>query len=65
MFQAGGRLLLLATCHDADPKSLSSKLAGWCRDAGLRLSPPRSIPADDPRWLLAVATRTEPSTAAA
>jgi len=65
MIQAGGRLLLLTTCHEADPKSLGAQLAGWCREAGLRLSPPRSIPADDPRWLLAVATRTEPSTVAA
>jgi SAM-dependent methyltransferase len=65
MIQAGGRLLLLMSCHDEDSKSLSSKLARWCREAGLRLSPPRSIPAADPHWLLAVATRTEPSTAAA
>ena len=65
MIQAGGRLLLLTTCSDEDSGSLNSEFAAWCREAGLRLSPSRSIPAGNPRWLLAVATRTEPSTAAA
>jgi len=65
MIQQGGRLLLLTTCLDVDPHSMSAKMAGWCRDAGLRLSPPRSIPAKQPRWLLAVATRTQASTDAA
>lgn len=63
VIQPAGRLLLLTTCTDPGP--LNAELAGWCRDAGVRLSPPRSIPANDPRWLLAVATRTEQSTAAA
>lgn len=62
---AGGRLILLTTCSGKDTHSLGAGLAGWCREAGLRLSPPRSIPAKNPRWLLAVATRTESSTAAA
>ncbi len=65
MIQPSGRLLLLTTCTGLGPGPLSTELAGWCRDAGVRLSPPRSIPAKNPRWLLAVATRTEQSTAAA
>ena len=65
MIQAGGRLLLLTSCSDRDSHELNTQLAGWCREAGLRLSPPRSIPAGDPSWLLAVATRAEPSSAAA
>lgn len=65
MIQAGGRLLLLCSCGDKDPQELIAELAEWCRDAGLRLSPPRAIPAKQARWLLAVATRAEPSTAAA
>ena len=63
--RSGGRLLLLNRCSDDAPAEVSKRLAGWCRDAGLRLSPPRSVPAKNPRWLLAVATRAEPSTAAA
>ncbi len=62
---AGGRLILLTTCSGKGTHSLGARLAGWCREADLRLSPPRSIPAKNPRWLLAVATRTESSTAAA
>ncbi len=65
LIQAGGRLLVLTACDEQDARLLSLQLAAWCRDAGLRLSPPRSIPAQRPRWLLAVATRTEAITAAA
>ena len=65
LIQPGGRLLVLTACDGQDSKSLTLELAAWCRDAGLRLSPPRAIPANQPRWLLAVATRAEPTTAAA
>lgn len=65
MIQMGGRLLLLCDCEDVDSQALISQLAGWCRDAGLRLSPPRAIPSSQARWLLAVATHAEASTAAA
>jgi len=60
-----GRLLILAKCSDQGPNTLATELAGWCRIAGLRLSPPRAVPANNPRWLLAVATRAQSSTAAA
>jgi len=63
--QSAGRLLILTTCGDQGPLALTAELADWCRDAGLRLSPPRSVPANHPRWLLAVATRTQSSAAAA
>ena len=65
LIQPGGRLLVLTAFDGQDSKSLTLELAAWCRDAGLRLSPPRAIPANQPRWLLAVATRAEPTTAAA
>ena len=65
LIQPGGRLLVLTACNERDARPLSLELAAWCRDAGLRLSPPRSIPANRPRWLLAVATGTEAKTAAA
>jgi hypothetical protein len=57
--------LILCSCDDTDGKALGKQLSGWCRDAGLRLSPPRAVPAQQPRWLLAVATRIQSSTAAA
>ena len=70
-----GRLLILCSCGDVDSKSLDEhslgkksfgkQLSNWCRDAGLRLSSPRAVPAQQPRWLLAVATRIQSSTAAA
>ena len=65
LIKPGGRLLVLTTCDAQDSQALRSKLAAWCHEAGLRLSPPRSVPANQPRWLLAVATRAEPTTAAA
>ena len=63
--QPDGRLLILTKCGDQGTSALASELAGWCRIAGLRLSPPRAVPANYPRWLLAVATRAQSSTAAA
>ena len=59
LIKPGGRLLLLTTCEQQAVDTIARELASWCRDAGLRLSPPRAIPAKDPRWLLAVATRLE------
>ncbi len=63
--QPDGRLLILAKCGDQGTSALASELADWCRIAGLRLSPPRAIPTNYPRWLLAVATRSQSSKAAA
>lgn len=65
VIHAGGRLILLTTCSGTDTRTIGARLAGWCGEADLRLSRPRSIPAKNPRWLLAVATRTESSAAAA
>lgn len=63
--QPAGRLLILTACGDQGPVTLAAELADWCREAGLRLSPPRAVPAKHPRWLLAVATRSQSSKAAA
>jgi len=65
VIRVGGRVLLLCDCRDIDARDLVARLANWCREASLRLSPPRAIPAKQARWLLAVATRAEASTAAA
>ena len=58
----GGRVLLLASVGDASISDLRSQFAVWAAAANLRLASPRSIPANNPDWLLAVATvadRTE------
>ena len=59
-----GRLIILATVPiERVPvegaRKVTNRLARWCRGAGLRLAPPRSIPAASPRWLLAIATHAE------
>lgn len=60
----GGRILILNSVH-GDTAELSRHFAEWSHEAGLRLAPPRAIPPNNPRWLLAVATRAEAATAAA
>jgi len=65
ILRAGGRLLLLVrTEHDAAAQ-LERHLADWCRTVGLRLAAPRRVPANNARWLLAVATRADQQSAAA
>jgi len=61
LLRPAGRLLILSavSADDDDSAALTTRLAGWCRDAGLRLAPPRAVPSRSPRWLLAVATRAE------
>jgi ArsR family transcriptional regulator len=61
----GGRLLLLNQADDRDITGFEKQLALWCGAAGLRLAPPRRIPVDEPRWLLAVASLADQDTAAA
>lgn len=64
----GGRVLLLASVGDASISDLRSQFAAWAAAANLRLAPARSIPANNPDWLLAVATvadRTEHAPVAA
>jgi ArsR family transcriptional regulator len=65
LLKTNGRLLLLATTSNEIAKDLQKKFGSWCRDANLRLTTPRVIPANKPRWLLAVATLADSATAAA
>ena len=65
MIEPGGRVIVLSRCDVPTAIGVTSSLAEWCGEAGLRLSSPRAVPAKEPRWLLAVATRVEQSTAAA
>lgn len=65
MLKAGGRLIVISRVRPAGGADLAAELPNWCADAGLRLSLPKLIPANKPRWLLAVATRTAQTDAAA
>ena len=60
-----GRLVFLSTTDSRRVRADAEQLGQWCADAGLRLSPPRAIPASEPRWLIAVATHTEQAGVAA
>jgi ArsR family transcriptional regulator len=61
----GGRLLLLCHTDDGAAANIEKQLAVWCRSAGLRLSPAKNIPVEEPRWLLAVASVADQQTVAA
>ena len=64
ILRRGGRLLLIQSdVHDM--AALEKQLAVWCGGADLRLAPPRRIPVNEPRWLLAVAAPAGRETVAA
>jgi ArsR family transcriptional regulator len=65
VLRPGGRLLLLAATGQRDFHDNATQLASWCADSGLRLAPARPVPAKQPEWLLAVATKHEAATAVA
>lgn len=65
LLKPGGRLLLLGEAGVGDIDAFQDQLVIWCRTAGLRLAPPRRIPSEQPRWLLAVATLADSQTLAA
>ena len=65
LLRPGGRLLLLATCGDANAIELRQKFAAWCKTVELRLAMPRQIPDKNPHWLLAVITVANPASVAA
>ena len=65
ILRPGGRLLMLSAVAVENLADLQARLAGWCGETGLRLAPARAVPAKDPQWLLAVATKHDAATAAA
>jgi ArsR family transcriptional regulator len=65
ILRPGGRLLMLSSAAAQEVPELRARLAGWCAATELRLAPARAIPAKDPEWLLAVATKHDTATAAA
>lgn len=65
ILRPGGRLLLLAATVPQVFPEHAAQLANWCAQSNLRLAPARPIPAMQPEWLLAVATKHDVATAAA
>jgi SAM-dependent methyltransferase len=65
VLNSGGRMLLLAAVRDEEIGGLQKQFAEMAASAELRLAPPKPVPANNPTWLLAVATRTGRASAAA
>ncbi len=65
VLRPGGRLLLLAATGQPQFDEHATRLANWCAGNELRLARARPIPAKQPQWLLAVATKHDAATAAA
>ena len=65
LVKAGGRVLLLAAVRNADISELRVLFAELAASANLRLASPKPVPANNPAWLLAVATSTDRASAAA
>jgi len=65
ILRPGGRLLLLAAASQPDFAERADRLAAWCVESELRLARARPVPARQPSWLLAVATKHDAATAAA
>jgi len=65
LLKAGGRMLLLAAVQNIDVSEKRKQFADLAASTNLRLASPKSIPANNPIWLLAVATSTDSASAAA
>ena len=56
LLRPGGRLIVLESVPGRNARTIRQSLAGWSREAGLRLAPPRLVPQKTPAWLVSVAT---------
>ena len=65
LLSAGGQVLLLASVNEEDVSELRTQFSDWAAAADLRLAPPRSVPNNNPDWLLAVATTADRTSIAA
>ncbi len=65
ILKPGGRLFVLAQSDGGNLDDIRKRIAVWCGASGLRLAPPRQVPAKNPQWLLAVASRAGDESAAA
>lgn len=53
-----GRVFVLESIRDADAASAAARLATLSADRGMRIAPPKELPAAKPAWLLSVLTKT-------
>jgi ArsR family transcriptional regulator len=65
ILRTGGRMLLLSKIRDRGIANFEKQIAVWCGAAGLRLASPRHVPAQEPRWILGVASPADHESAAA
>ncbi len=65
VLKSGGRILLLASIRNQSVVELNEQFTEWAASTDMRLAKPRSIPEKNPDWLLAVATPSGRSAAAA
>ena len=65
ILKSGGRMLLLSKIGDRSIENFEKQIAVWCGAAGLRLASPRHVPAQEPRWILGVASPADRESAAA
>jgi SAM-dependent methyltransferase len=65
LLRPGGRLFILESVVKQPARDIQASLAGWSRDAGLRLAPARLVPQKDPVWMVSVATAADRQTEAA
>jgi len=59
LLKAGGRMLLLAAVQNIDEAETRKQFADLAASTNLRLASPRSVPTNNPAWLLAVATSAD------
>ena len=65
LLKSNGRLFILGQSDADGLHKLRNQLTVWCRSSNLRMAPPRLIPGQQPRWLLAVATLADGKSEAA
>ena len=65
LLKTSGRLLILSSVGDLAIDDTQRSIAEWNAAAGLRIAPARLVPANDPVWLLAVATDADSGSEAA
>jgi len=65
LLKVGGRVLLLAAVQNIDVSEKRKQFIDLAASTNLRLAPPRPVPANNPAWLLAVATSADSASAVA
>jgi len=56
VLRSGGRMIVLESLRARTSFDVQKSLAKWCQQSRLRLSPARSVPKKESRWLVSVAT---------